>query len=249
MMEPLFDIGFCTDKGNRRARNEDSCTVIENLGLCIVADGMGGHEFGDVASQMAIALIEQQVKVGKSLADSIYHTHHLIQEVSINKHSSKPMGTTIVAALFSQRSYQISWVGDSRAYLNDEHLSQLTRDHSLVQRLLDNGVVSQEEAKTHPNRNVITQSLGSIELKELKVDSVFGDLKAGQKLLLCSDGLNSELSDQEISELLSGDASAQVLSENLMAAAKGAGGKDNISVIVISYPAARLNADETIFLQ
>ncbi|NIB43916.1 serine/threonine-protein phosphatase [Pseudomaricurvus alkylphenolicus] len=248
-MEPLFDVGQCTDKGNCRPQNEDSCGGDAQLGLWLVADGMGGHEHGEVASQLAVEHIAEQVRLGKSLEDSIRYSHQIIQNVSHSKGSSRPMGTTIVAVLFEDSRYQIAWVGDSRAYLADQHLCQLTRDHSLVQRLLDSGVVTEEEAKNHPNRNVITQSLGSTEMKSLVVDTVNGDLKAGQKLLLCSDGLNGELSDERIYELMNTPDTAQDLSERLVQAAKDAGGHDNISAIVISYPSESLNADETMVIK
>lgn len=228
--------GAVTDTGRRREHNEDSHGLSPEAGLFVVSDGMGGHQAGEVASALAVETITKAVLEGQSLEEAISQAHQAILEAGRQNLGVRGMGATVVALRLTDIDYEIAWVGDSRAYLWDGSLSRLTRDHSLVQRLLDEGALTPEEARNHPNGSVITQALGALELADVKVDTVRGRLYAGQKLLLCSDGLTSELEDDEIAAYLGQGGQAQDMAERLVEAANQHGGRDNTTVIIVDAP-------------
>lgn len=222
-----------TDAGRCRDHNEDSFLADADQGLWVVADGMGGHEGGEVASAIAVQEIQQQVQVGHALSDAIYMAHQSILKAVDKGEGRQGMGSTVVALHMIGNHFEIAWVGDSRAYLWNGRLRQLSRDHSFVQQLLDSGAINEEEALAHPDRSVISQALGA-DAVSIKVDSVSGELYRGERLLLCSDGLSGEVDDQQISSILSehpDDASAV---ETLVQAALDNGGSDNVTVILFS---------------
>ncbi len=231
-----IESAYMTDQGKHRQHNEDACFSDENIGLWIVADGMGGHERGDLASQIAIKFISEEVSKGNNLKDAILASHYEIQKASLELGGDaiKPMGTTVVAALLTGLNYQIAWAGDSRAYLMDSHLSLLTKDHSYVQRLLDLGLINEQEAEDHPNKNIITQSLGATDTDKLNIDVINGSLAEGQKLLLCSDGLSNEVLPADLEHLLQSNKAPDKAVKELVLAANQAGGRDNISALVIN---------------
>ena len=149
-----------SDVGQKRERNEDSLFYDDKMGLYVVADGMGGQEAGEVASAIAVQTICEAIKQQASLTEAIERAHTAIGEASPEL-GGAGMGTTVVALLTRDNDYEIAWVGDSRAYLwNLRQLKRLTRDHSMVQEMVDAGAISAEEADQHPQRNIITQSLG-----------------------------------------------------------------------------------------
>ncbi len=225
-----------TDVGKIREHNEDSYCVNQDLGLYVVADGMGGHASGEVASEIAVNAIEQQIKQGNSLVEAIEVAHLKILK-GVETGAGKPgMGTTVVAVLLQGDDYTLAWVGDSRAYLWHDGLSQISKDHSLVQMLLDTRQITQAEARVHPRKNIIYQNLGAIEGDDLQVSMKQGVLYQNQKIILCSDGLSDEVDDEQMSEIIAQTNDNDVIVEKLVDAAIDNGGNDNVSVIVISAP-------------
>lgn len=144
------------------------------------------------------------------------------------------MGTTVAAARLVDGRFEISWVGDSRAYLWNGELRQLSQDHSYVQELIEQGAITPEQARSHPHRNVVTQALGVTDPGSLKVETITGEFRPGMQLLLCSDGLTEEVDDQTIGKVLSrAELSAQECVDQLILAALDGGGSDNVTVVVI----------------
>ncbi|PIP80802.1 MAG: hypothetical protein COW84_03260 [Gammaproteobacteria bacterium CG22_combo_CG10-13_8_21_14_all_40_8] len=222
-----------THQGQTRDHNEDSIFSDAEMGLWIVADGMGGHAGGEVASCIVCESIPEMIKEGHSLKESIATTHHLIKAAPQNGRGIKGMGSTVVAMKLDETGYQIAWVGDSRAYLWDGQLHQLSTDQSFVQKLIEAKAITPEQARNHPKKNLILQSLGASQLPTIQVDSLRGDFKKESIILLCSDGLNNELTDDEIAALIDPFQPLQSVAKNLVDAANKAGGNDNISVILI----------------
>ncbi len=226
-----------TDVGCVRELNEDSLYSSQNL--WIVADGMGGHACGEVASQIAVEVISTDFAQNGALDQAVQRAHEAIIRAGSMDSGQTGMGTTVVAVYSKENAYEVAWVGDSRVYLWDKlknQLKQITEDHSLVVRLVKSGLLSEAEAKTHPQRHMITQCLGSVEIKKLQVDVIREQWKPGQQLLLCSDGLSDDVSEDSIAEILRQQNSNKEKCENLVEAAKQAGGKDNISIILIDSP-------------
>lgn len=226
-----------THVGCVRELNEDTLYCDDNLWL--VADGMGGHACGEVASQLAAETISSEFSASGELPKAIEAAHQKIVEAAQSGNGQFGMGTTVVAATSDREDYQISWVGDSRAYLwdkNKQKLEQLSEDHSLMVRLLKSGLISAEDAKNHPQRHMITQCLGSVEIENVLVDNYYGRWQAGQQILLCSDGLSDDVSEAAMSDILQLDISNQQKLNKLMEIAKGLGGKDNISIVLIDSP-------------
>lgn len=230
----MIEFGHSTHVGLRREHNEDTYYADAELGLWLVADGMGGHEHGEVASALARDTVMREVGSGSTLAQAVQ-----LADEEIIKHSSKkaealPMGTTIAAIRLNANDYEICWVGDSRIYMWNGELKQLSQDHSYVQELIAQGAITHEQARTHPHRNVVTQALGVTDPQSLRVDTIRGTLQPGMQILLCSDGLTEEVDDADIAAILSReDLSAQECVDHLVLAALDGGGSDNITVILI----------------
>lgn len=218
--------------GQVRAHNEDSILSCPELGLWVIADGMGGHERGEVASAIVVATIAESIAQQDSLEVAIHAANQAVIQAAKLDPSSKGMGSTVVAVKFNGADYQLAWVGDSRAYLLTDHsIAPLSQDHSWVQAMIELGQLSAEEARNHPRKNEITQCLG-YESLALEVGVQCGTLQNGQRLLLCSDGLHGELSDQHLFNLAaSGELDSAVIA--LINAANHAGGKDNISCALL----------------
>ncbi len=235
-MQPMR-YGDATHVGCVREHNEDSYLADPELGLWIVADGMGGHRCGEVASQIAVDFIREEVGKGGLLRAAVERAHEVVRLAAGQGLGHPGMGSTVVALKLDGPEYELSWVGDSRAYLWDEGvLVQLTRDHSLVQQLVDAGQLTEEEALLHPNRNVVTQALGASELDKVEVDEMRGTLHQGQQILLCSDGLTGEVSEAEIREILAGAADAQAAVERLVDRTLEYGAPDNVTAILVHAP-------------
>ncbi len=232
-----FNYAQSTDVGCVRELNEDS--IFSQSGLWLVADGMGGHACGEVASAMAVKQVTESFVKHGSLDNAIQHAHREITEAGRNNLAQSGMGTTIVAMVGDTLHYQIAWVGDSRAYLWDARLAklvQISEDHSLMVRLINAGLITAEDAKTHPQRHMITQCLGSTEIEQVKIDTIESDWGCGQQILLCSDGLTDEVSDQLIAEIMETQMSLKEKTDTLIKTARQAGGRDNISLIIIESP-------------
>jgi protein phosphatase len=231
----MIEYGHLTHAGLRRELNEDTYYADGDLGLWLVADGMGGHEYGEVASALARETIVREVRDGTPLAQAIRIADEEIIGTSRRRNDALPMGTTVVAARVKADRFEVAWVGDSRIYLwRDGQLMQLSQDHSYVQELIANGALTHEQARNHPHRNVVTQALGVTDPRNLNVETITGELRPGMQLLLCSDGLTEEVDDEAIGRVLARhDCSAQECAETLVAAALDGGGSDNITVLVV----------------
>ena len=231
-----IDFALGTHTGWVREVNEDSHLSLPKHGLWVVADGMGGHEAGEVASGIAVREIAGSIEQGMPLAEAIETAHRAIQTAALQGEGAANMGSTVVAAKLDGLCYEIAWVGDSRAYLWNGMLHQLTTDHSYVQLLLKAGLISESEVPGHPSRNIISQALGvgDADKANIKVDIVSGVLEEKDTLLLCSDGLSGEVIDDGIAAILAETTDAQARVNRLIAAALEAGGKDNITVIVLA---------------
>lgn len=237
------------DVGMKRTKNEDgvfiSNTPIGPLpNLYIVADGMGGHKGGAVASKLAIeafcAYIESHSEVKMSceqdtlnlLKRGIVHANYIIYREANKDETCKGMGTTLTLCTIVDDKIYSAHVGDTRIYLiSNLKIYQLTIDHSLVQEMLEQGMISESEVKEHPQRHVITRAVGTYE--SIKVDTLISGLEEVEYILLCSDGLTSMLSDEEIKSLsYSESASLEDRVERLIAKANDKGGLDNIAVVM-----------------
>ncbi|MEG3192123.1 PP2C family protein-serine/threonine phosphatase [Lysobacter sp. D1-1-M9] len=231
----MIEFGHLTHPGLRRDLNEDTYYGDSELGLWLVADGMGGHEYGEVASALARDAIVREIRDGTPLVQAIRIADEEIIRTSKRRNEALPMGTTVVAARISGSRFEVAWVGDSRVYLwRDGQLAQLSQDHSYVQELIATGAITHEQARSHPHRNVVTQALGVTDPRNLNVEAMTGELKPGMQLLLCSDGLTEEVEDRSIARVLSHqDCSAQECVDSLIAAALDGGGSDNVTVVLV----------------
>lgn len=231
----MIEFGHNTHVGLRREHNEDTYYADADLGLWLVADGMGGHEHGEVASAIARDTVVAKISNGSSLPEAIQFADEEIIRHSSKRTEAFPMGTTVVAIRIKGSDYEVCWVGDSRVYLwEDGKLRQLSQDHSYVQELIEQGAITSEQARTHPHRNVVTQALGVTEPQNLRVETVTGSLKPGTQILLCSDGLTEEVDDKKIAAILAkSELSAQECADHLILSALDAGGSDNVTVILI----------------
>ena len=232
----MIEFGHLTHVGLRRELNEDTYYGDSELGLWLVADGMGGHEYGEVAAALAREAIVRGVRAGLPLAEAIRAADEEIIACSRTRGDSLPMGTTVVAARVNGGDrFEVAWVGDSRVYLwRDGKLAQLTQDHSYVQELIAQGAITADQARSHPHRNVVTQALGVTAPHQLNVETMTGELRPGMQLLLCSDGLTEEVDDAGIASVLAqGDCSAQECVDGLVAAALDGGGSDNVTVLLV----------------
>lgn len=244
----MMNVFGASDIGLRRKQNQDSYGIITNDKkeyLAVVCDGIGGGLAGDVASKIAVDHLrerflkkpelqnDQDVKYW--LKQSIQEANDLIFMQSANVVSQKGMGTTCVGVLVSNTGTYIFNVGDSRIYgLYDESFIALTEDHSFVQDLIRAGEISEEEAKTHPNRNMLTNALGIWDTVKVDINKIKPDY---QMLLICSDGLHGYVEEHEILTMLKSGKKLPLIVEDLINASKQAGGYDNVSVILMQQEA------------
>jgi PPM family protein phosphatase len=226
-----LEIGGHTDKGWRE-RNEDTFLIDLELGLVVLADGMGGHQCGDVASAITCEAIQREVAAGVDLVTAVQRANTAVLEAARSGRGQPGMGSTVVAVHLTARGYELAWAGDSRIYLWDGKLSLLTRDHSLVQAQLASGRISLEEARTHPRRHVILQAVGTAA--QLDVGRNGGELAPNSCLLLCSDGITDPLDSAQLCELLSHRTAADETCERMVNMALQCGGKDNATAVLIA---------------
>jgi len=216
----------------QRKVNEDKYLIDDELDLYIVADGVGGMDKGEVASTIACDAVSNSIRSGMTLKESVYIAHRAIIKEIKNNEKTQGMATTIVAALFNENSYEIAWVGDSRAYIWDKGLKLLTRDGAYVELLLENGHIGIDELETHPDRNVISQALG-IERKSININYNKGTLENDQILLLCTDGLYSIANELNIINSIKQTKDIKDITDALVNIAVEKDGKDNITLISI----------------
>jgi protein phosphatase len=226
-----FEVGVATDIGKVREGNEDSYLV--QPPLYAVADGMGGARGGEVASNLALDTVEDLSRDGKgTLADQVRQANRAVHERSIEDASVSGMGTTLTAVRAEGGGLRLVHVGDSRAYLlRAGAFRQLTKDHTLVARMVKSGEISQAEADIHPHRNVLTRVLGTEP--DVKVDEDTVPLLDGDRILLCSDGLTSMVAGEQIQAILETEPDPQRSADRLIKAALRAGGVDNITVLIL----------------
>ena len=229
-----LEIGGHTDLGQRK-HNEDTFLTDPELGLIIVADGVGGHQAGEVASSLTCEVLQREIAAGSNLSKAISVANTEAIEAVKSGRGKTGMGSTVVAVLMTENSYELAWVGDSRAYLWDGKLSLLTRDHSLVEAQLASGQISMEEARNHPRKNVILQAVGLQREGNLDIGTNFGQLAPGSCLLLCSDGISDPLDNQQLCQLLSGKTTAEETCRRMIDTALQCGGRDNATAVLIVH--------------
>ncbi|HMM55638.1 MAG TPA: Stp1/IreP family PP2C-type Ser/Thr phosphatase [Candidatus Desulfobacillus sp.] len=254
-------IASCTDAGRVRTHNEDAVYASAAAGLAILADGMGGYNAGEVASGMATALLGSELEKAflkspphrlevsgrlhahKVLETEIARSNAAIYQAAQSQPQYAGMGTTLVVALFYDNRVTVAHIGDSRLYrLRGEDLQVLTRDHSLLQEQIDSGMITAEEARLSHNRNLVTRALGVDPVVEPEIRDY--DTMPGDIYLLCSDGLNDMVEEEEIALTLQAlAANLDLAATQLVEMANDCGGRDNVSVILVrilrEYPAAR----------
>lgn len=232
-----------TDVGRKRQLNQDyvftSDKPIGNMpNLFIVADGMGGHNAGDFASRYSVETIVQEIKGSFEknptiiIKKAIQAANRMIREKACSDANLFGMGTTIVVATVIGKYLQVANVGDSRLYIvNSEEIRQVTRDHSLVEEMVRLGGLSREDARLHPDKNIITRAIGVRE--DIEVDFFTVELKAGDCILMCSDGLTNMIEDEEIRTIMNSQRDLVEAAQELIYTANMNGGKDNIAVVLV----------------
>jgi len=246
-----IDFAEITDTGRVREHNEDAIGSLPDIGLMVLADGMGGYNAGEVASGIAIQIVTELATIGARreegdeidshsglmrqsivLRDAVYRANKIIYQTAQSQTHCEGMGTTIVACMFCDNKVSIAHVGDSRAYrMRGGQLEQITLDHSLLQELVDRGFYSEEEAQRSTNRNYVTRALGVEPTVEVEVNE--HEVLPDDIYLLCSDGLPDMVEDDEIHLTISTfNASLEVVGQQLVDLANDHGGRDNISVML-----------------
>ena len=232
-----------TDIGKKRKLNQDyvfTCEIpVGHLpNLFLVADGMGGHNAGDYASKYTIETIVNEIEKSTEespvvvLDKAIQSANQHIRQKSFEDEELNGMGTTVVAATIIDNILCVANVGDSRLYvINHEKIKQITRDHSLVEEMVRMGGLKREQARSHPDKNIITRAIGAQD--DLEIDFFRIQLDKGDMILMCSDGLTNMIDDEEIKMILQGKRDIVEKAEELVKAANNNGGKDNIAVILV----------------
>lgn len=232
-----------TDVGMIRSGNEDNFSVDADStrGIFIVADGMGGHAAGEVASEMAVQIVQRELAplrdldgddVVQLVSTALKRANRAIHDRTLTEVDKQGMGTTVSALLVAGPRYLIGQVGDSRVYLlRDGGFAQLTKDHSYVQEQVDAGFLTPEQARYHPYSNVITRCVGAG--RDVEPDIYRGEAKAGDLFLVASDGLTGMVDDRRLAQLLGSRAEPERKVQSLIAEANGRGGLDNITAIIV----------------
>lgn len=258
-MRPVLEISGLTDRGKVRSHNEDNIATDNQVGFVILADGMGGYKAGEVASGIAVTMLTAGLKAalgaglsaqqpGLLVKSEIEKTNNAIYQTAQSQPQFSGMGTTLVCALFHDNRITVAHVGDSRLYryrqkvTEQAQFEQITRDHSLLQEQIDRGMISRENARLSSNKNLVTRALGIDPLVDVEVQE--HEALPGDVYLLCSDGLNDMVGDEEIQLTLSVlGSNLERAAQQLVQMANDRGGRDNISVILVrilrNFPANR----------
>jgi protein phosphatase len=224
-----FRVGARTDVGRVRSGNEDSYMVEEPL--FAVADGMGGHQGGEVASKLALDTLSRVVR-GGDLAETVREANREVFRTAASDPNLAGMGTTLTAILGDGDGFRLAHIGDSRLYLlRGGELSRQTTDHTVVERLVEEGRLTPQEAEMHPQRSILTKALGVDE--EIEPDDERVEARPGDRLLLCSDGLTGMIEEAQIASIMTSNEDPQTAADALVEAANEAGGQDNITAIVL----------------
>ncbi|MFC2950157.1 Stp1/IreP family PP2C-type Ser/Thr phosphatase [Virgibacillus sediminis] len=236
---------FLTDTGRVRSHNEDAGGVFYNTAgqcLAVIADGMGGHRAGDVASRMATSLLEEKwlksgtfhepEKTEEWLTQTVDEINHAIYTRSQEIEECHGMGTTIVITVFAEEFVTIAHIGDSRCYrIYEGNFQQITEDHSLVNALVQSGQITKDEAQNHPRKNVVLKALGTEA--EVSADIKTLSFESGSIFLLCTDGLTDKVMDEEIAEQFKSGSGLDEIGQQLIDLSNDRGGEDNISLIFL----------------
>jgi PPM family protein phosphatase len=237
-----LDVAASTDRGQVRERNEDAMLAGETV--FAVADGMGGHLAGDVAAATALEPVRaldgrvfpDAATAQAALLDAILAANAAVVRKAADEPGLRGMGTTLTATIVEGRRLHVGHVGDSRAYLiRDGEMTQLTRDHTLVAHLIEEGQITEEEAASHPHRSIITRAIG-VDV-DLEIDTLTIDLQDGDEVILCSDGLTGPVDDEQIRDVLVAEEDVIAAAEALVELANEHGGPDNITVVLLRYEA------------
>ena len=240
----MIDSYGVTDRGLRRQLNQDRVYVADGPvgplpNLYIVADGMGGHNAGELASAICVRVIEDELKgmrnvsPEKALETAIKAANSAIWEQAQTRAGCKGMGTTVVACTCLKDDMLVANVGDSRAYLcsYDDDIQQVSVDHSLVEEMVQMGGLERSKARTHPDKNIITRAVGA--MSEIDVDLFRVSIEQGDIILLCSDGMSNMVEDEDIWDIIWSDGTLRERAHRLVDMANENGGRDNISVVLI----------------
>jgi serine/threonine protein phosphatase PrpC len=258
-LRPALDIAYLTDPGVVRSHNEDNIAADAEAGFVILADGMGGYNAGEVASGIAVTMLADGLKAaqhaglpeqgpGPLIKSEIEKTNAAIYQTAQSQPQFFGMGTTLVFALFHDNHITVAHIGDSRLYryrqkgTEQAQFEQITRDHSLLQEQIDSGMISREDARLSSNKNLVTRALGVDPTVDVEVQE--HEALPGDVYLLCSDGLNDMVGDEEIRLILSVlGTNLELAAQQLVQMANDHGGRDNVSVILVrilrSFPARR----------
>lgn len=238
-----------THIGLVRQLNEDGYAVhadLQPFGAAVIADGMGGHLAGEVASSLAVETVINHIKDNQNdqtdrsdlLIEAMQHANRIVHNRATSSEGLSGMGTTLVAAMFNGDEVYIGHIGDSRAYLwQQEGLRQLTDDHTLVNELYKNGQITAEEATHHPQRNIVTRAVGTDE--QVQADLIHTEWREGDILLLCSDGLTNLVTSEQITDILQQDLPLTAKIDTLIDQALKAGGYDNITAVAVQNESER----------
>lgn len=220
-----------TDIGKVRDTNQDTFYIDNENNWCVVADGMGGHRGGETASSMTVEIIKENMAKGTGLKTAIENANQVVFRKSLEEKELLGMGTTVVLLRLTENGAEIAHVGDSRAYLvMDGVMEQITVDHSIVQQLIDSGTITKEQAKNHPQRNLITRAVGTERDILIDVDKV--TLYDHDYILICSDGLSSYVDEKEMAKIIS-ETPFEDVPDALIKAANEQGGRDNITAVIV----------------
>ena len=233
-----------TDIGRRRTSNQDFIYASDQpvgalANLLIVADGMGGHNAGDFASRYTVETMVDYIEKAEEkrpiplLSSAIHQANDFVMEKVREDRSMEGMGTTVVAATMKDGYLYVANVGDSRLYLIDQEIEQITTDHSLVEEMIRVGELQRKDARSHPDRNIITRAVGV--RAPVKIDFFDVKLEKGDIVLLCSDGLTNMVEDDDIFRIVKKSGSLEEMAKHLVNEANKNGGKDNISVVLAEF--------------
>ena len=243
----IYEICAETDPGLARDNNEDAFAFEQQTGLCILADGMGGYNAGEIASGMATAFIKSEMsrwlsqagrnanskEVKRAMEICVQNANHSIFNAANSNPQYTGMGTTLVVGVFQSDRLMLGHIGDSRCYrMRGDVFEQITKDHSLLQEQIDAGLITAEQALTSANKNLVTRALGVEDAVLLDVTE--HRVEAGDVYLMCSDGLSDMVRDHAIADIMLATATLEQQSKRLIAAANANGGRDNISVILVN---------------
>lgn len=227
-----------TDTGRIRSHNEDNYCVGSNF--AVVADGMGGHQKGEVASGIVVEHLKECFEKEdfkpsvQNLKNAICSANRVVYRKAVSESEYNGMGTTVVCCVWDESTVYVAHIGDSRCYqITKDRNLQITKDHTLIQTLLDDGQITEKEAKTYPNRHVITKAVGTNPDEEADVSEI--NIETGMNLLLCSDGLCNYVTDEKIGKIITKNKNIDSAVDTLIATANKNGGKDNITAVLIRF--------------